>query len=46
MKQKIIGVTEAKKHFSLIMKEVEKGYEFIITRYGVPIAKIIPYNVN
>jgi len=37
-----IGAFEAKTHFSQIIDKVEKGADYIITRRGKPVAKIIP----
>ena len=38
-----IGAFEAKTHFSQIIEKAEKGEDFIITRRGKPVAKIIPF---
>ena len=38
-----IGTFEAKTHFSQIIEKVEHGADFIITRRGKPVAKIIPF---
>ncbi|MCL2067513.1 MAG: type II toxin-antitoxin system prevent-host-death family antitoxin [Treponema sp.] len=38
-----IGTFEAKTHFSQIIEKVESGADFIITRRGKPVAKIIPF---
>jgi len=38
-----IGAYEAKTHFSQIIEKVEGGADFIITRRGKPVAKIIPF---
>lgn len=38
-----IGTFEAKTHFSQIIEKVENGEDFIITKRGTPVAKIIPY---
>jgi prevent-host-death family protein len=38
-----IGAFEAKTHFSQIIQEVEGGADFIITKRGKPVAKIIPF---
>jgi len=38
-----IGSYEAKTHFSQIIEKVENGADFIITRRGKPVAKIIPF---
>jgi len=38
-----IGAFEAKTHFSQIIDKAESGEDFIITRRGKPVAKIIPF---
>jgi len=38
-----IGAFEAKTHFSKILEKVENGDDFIITKRGKPVAKIIPF---
>ena len=38
-----IGAFEAKTHFSQIIEKAECGEDFIITRRGKPVAKIIPF---
>jgi prevent-host-death family protein len=38
-----IGAFEAKTHFSQIIDKVEHGADFIITKRGKPVAKIIPF---
>ena len=38
-----IGAFEAKTHFSQIIEQAEQGKDFIITRRGKPVAKIIPF---
>ena len=40
--QQQIGTFEAKTHFSQLIEEVEGGSDFIITKRGRPVAKIIP----
>jgi prevent-host-death family protein len=37
-----IGAFEAKTHFSQIISEVERGSDYVITKRGKPVAKIIP----
>ncbi len=37
-----IGSYEAKTHLPDILKRVEQGEEILITRRGVPVAKLIP----
>ena len=43
MTQKQIGTFEAKTHFSQIIEKVEQGEDYVITRRGKPVAKIIPF---
>jgi len=38
-----IGAFEAKTHFSQILEKVERGADYVITRRGKPVAKIIPF---
>ena len=38
-----IGAFEAKTHFSQIIEKAEKGEDFIVTKRGKPVAKIIPF---
>ena len=38
-----IGAFEAKTHFSQIIEKAERGEDFIITRRGKPVAKIVPF---
>jgi len=38
-----IGAFEAKTHFSSILEKAEQGEDFVITRRGKPVAKIIPF---
>ena len=38
-----IGAFEAKTHFSQIIEKAENGENFVITRRGKPVAKIIPF---
>jgi len=35
-----IGVMEAKTHFSDLLKRVESGESFVITKYGKPVAML------
>ena len=37
-----IGTFEAKTHFSQIIEKVEQGEDFVITKRGKPVARIIP----
>jgi len=43
MVQQQIGAFEAKTHFSRIIEEVEHGADYVITKRGKPVAKIIPF---
>jgi prevent-host-death family protein len=43
MAQQQIGAFEAKTHFSQIIEKVEHGADFVITKRGKPVAKIIPF---
>ena len=38
-----LGAFEAKTHFSRILEKTEQGIDFIITKRGKPVAKIIPF---
>ena len=38
-----IGAFEAKTHFSQILGKAERGADFVITKRGKPVAKIIPF---
>ena len=38
---KTVGVYEARTHWSRIIREVEQGEVYIITRRGKPIARIV-----
>jgi len=37
-----ITARDANHHFSRILHEVEAGKEFVVTRNGVPVARIVP----
>lgn len=37
-----IGAYEAKTHFSALLEKVEAGQQFIITKHGTPVARLIP----
>ena len=39
---KVIGLREANQAFSRCIREVEAGEEFVITRKGQPVARIVP----
>ena len=38
-----IGAFEAKTNFSRILEKAEQGADFIVTKRGKPVAKIIPF---
>jgi len=38
-----IGAFEAKTHFSEILEQISHGQQFVITKHGHPVAKIIPF---
>jgi prevent-host-death family protein len=38
-----IGAFEAKTHFSQIIEKVEQGQDYVVTKRGKPVAKIIPF---
>jgi prevent-host-death family protein len=40
---KEIGIFEAKTHFSQVMEACEHGADYIVTKRGKPVAKIIPF---
>lgn len=37
-----VGAYEAKTHFSELLKKVEGGETVIVTRHGVPVARMVP----
>jgi len=39
-----LKAVEAKSHFSEILDRTSKGEEFVVTRRGVPIAKVVPFS--
>ena len=40
---KTVGVYEARTHWSRIIREVEAGEVYIITRRGKPVARLVPF---
>lgn len=42
-KSKLIGSFNAKTHLSKLIDDVQKGEEYIITKRGKLVAKLIPY---
>ena len=43
MKQKEVGIFEAKTHLSEILDKVSHGSKIVITNRGRPIARIVPF---
>lgn len=41
---KVLGVTAARYRFSEVVKNAEDGDDTILTKHGVPIARVIPYD--
>lgn len=37
-----VGAYEAKAHFAELLREIEAGETIIVTRHGVPIARLMP----
>jgi prevent-host-death family protein len=37
-----LGAYEAKTHLSKLLERVEKGERFVITKYGRPVAELVP----
>lgn len=37
-----VGAREAKARFSRLLREVEEGEEVVVTRHGIPVARIVP----
>jgi prevent-host-death family protein len=40
---KTVAITQAKRRFAALIAEVEAGEELVITRYGVPAGRMIPF---
>lgn len=43
---KKIGAYEAKTHFSALLEQVEQGKEFLITKHGHSVAKLVSVKAN
>lgn len=41
---KTMGSFEAKTHFSALLEQVAQGEEFLITRHGQPVARLVSAN--
>ena len=37
-----VGTFEAKTHLSTLLEQVERGEEFVITRHGRAVARLVP----
>jgi len=44
VKQTVVGVYEAKTHFSKLVRRVAAGEEVIIASAGTPVAKLVGYS--
>ena len=42
MKPRRSGVREAKTHLSRLLREVQRGQEWVITEHGKPVARLVP----
>jgi prevent-host-death family protein len=42
-KRKSIGSFDAKTHLAQLIEKVQSGHEFIITKRGKPVARLVPY---
>ena len=40
----VVSTSTAKIHFSNLLERTQKGERFVITRYGQPVAELIPRN--
>lgn len=45
MRMRSVTVHEAKAHLSALLAAVEAGEEVIVTRYGRPVARVVPIAV-
>lgn len=41
-----VGAYEAKTHLPRLLAEVEKGKTITITKHGVPVARLVPYDAT
>ena len=42
-RKKSIGAFEAKTHLSGLIDDIQKGKEYVITKRGKPVARLVPY---
>lgn len=38
------SINEIRSHLAAALTEAQNGHEAVITRYGKPVAKLVPYN--
>ena len=43
---RIVSLTTASREFSRLVKEVERGESFLITRRGRPVARLLPHTAD
>jgi prevent-host-death family protein len=43
VKKIVVGIHEAKTHFSKLVKQAQAGQEIVVENYGKPVAKIVGY---
>jgi prevent-host-death family protein len=43
---KVVTLREANQSFARCIREVEAGEEFVITRNGTPVARLVPMNAE
>jgi prevent-host-death family protein len=43
VKKIVVGIHEAKTHFSKLVKQAEAGQEIVVENHGKPVAKIVGY---
>lgn len=41
-----VSLTTANQNFSKLIKQVERGEKFVITRRGLPVAKLMPHQLD
>jgi prevent-host-death family protein len=44
MKTTVVGIHEAKTHFSKLVAKAAAGEEIVVSRSGKPIVKMVPYS--
>jgi prevent-host-death family protein len=43
---KSVGAFAAKTHFSTLLEQVKAGASFVITKHGVPVARLVPLSAG